>query len=80
MKAQLYREMSTDELESKVQELERHLFDLRSQATTEKLQDSRSVVNTRREIARIKTVLRQRQPAAAGKIEAGRQQQPAVRK
>jgi large subunit ribosomal protein L29 len=73
MKAQVYREMSTDELESKVQELKQHLFDLRSQATTEKLQDSRSVVNTRREIARIKTVLRQRQ------IEAGRQQ-PAVRK
>ena len=73
MKAQVYREMSTDELESKVQELEQRLFELRSQATTEKLQDCRSVVNTRREIARIKTVLRQRQ------IEAGRQQ-PAVRK
>ena len=74
MKAKLYREMSTDELESKVVELERHLFDLRSQATTEKLQDCRSVVNTRREIARIKTVVHQR------KIEAGKEQQPAVRK
>jgi len=36
MKAQVYREMSTDELESKIQELQRHVFDLRSQATTEK--------------------------------------------
>ena len=61
MKASLYREMSTDELESKVEELERHMFDLRSQAATEKLQDCKAVVNTRREIARIKTVLRQRQ-------------------
>ena len=61
MKAQVYREMSTDELESKIQELQRHVFDLRSQATTEKLQDCRAAINARREIARIKTVLRQRQ-------------------
>ena len=72
MKAGIYREMSTDELEHKVQELEKHLFDLRSQATTEKLQDCRSVVNTRREIARIKTVMRQRVIAAAEKAEAGK--------
>ena len=64
MKASLNREMSTDELENKVQEMQRHMFDLRSQAATEKLQDCRSVVNTRREIARIKTVLRQRQNEA----------------
>ncbi|MGD0573436.1 MAG: 50S ribosomal protein L29 [Sedimentisphaerales bacterium] len=61
MKAQVYREMSTDELESKIQELQRHVFDLRSQATTEKLQDCRAAINARREVARIKTVLRQRQ-------------------
>jgi large subunit ribosomal protein L29 len=64
MKAQLYREMSTDELEIKIKELEKHLFDLRSQAATEKLQDCKSVINTRREIARVKTVLRQRQLGA----------------
>ena len=61
MKAQVYREMSTDELEGKVQELQRHVFDLHSQATTEKLQDCRAAINARRDIARIKTVLRQRQ-------------------
>ena len=61
MKAGVYREMSTDELEVKVKELEKHLFDLRSQAATEKLQDCKSVINTRREIARLKTVLRQRE-------------------
>jgi large subunit ribosomal protein L29 len=64
MKANLYREMSTDELENKVQELERHIFDLRSQAATEKLQDCRAATNTRREIARIKTILRQREISA----------------
>lgn len=60
MKANLYREMSTDELENKVQELHRHIFDLRTQSATEKLQDCRAATNTRREIARIKTVLHQR--------------------
>lgn len=59
MKAQHYREMSPDELEGKLEELERHLFDLRSQAVTEKLENSRAVVNARREIARIKTIMRQ---------------------
>ena len=59
MKAQHYREMSPDELEAKLEELERHLFDLRSQAVTEKLENSRAVTNTRREIARVKTIIRQ---------------------
>ena len=59
MKAQHYREMSPDELQGKLQELERHLFDLRSQAVTDKLENSSAVVNARREIARVKTILRQ---------------------
>jgi len=59
MKAQHYREMSPDELEGKLQELERHLFDLRSQAVTEKLENSSAVINARREIARVKTIIRQ---------------------
>ena len=59
MKAQHYREMSPDELESKLEELQRHLFDLRSQAVTEKLENSKSVINVKRDIARIKTIMRQ---------------------
>ena len=57
MKAQHYREMSPDELEGKLDELERHLFDLRCQAVTEKLENSRAVTNVRRDIARIKTIM-----------------------
>ena len=71
MKAQVYREMSTDELEGKVQELQRHVFDLHSQATTEKLQDCRAAINARRDIARIKTVLRQREIEAKPAVKAG---------
>jgi large subunit ribosomal protein L29 len=60
MKAQQYREMSSNELEDTLDELQRHLFDLRSQAVTEKLENSKAVVNVRRDIARVKTIMRQR--------------------
>ena len=59
MKAQQYREMSTDELESKLQELQQHLFELRSLAVTEKLENSKAVLNVKRDIARLKTIIRQ---------------------
>ncbi len=59
MKAQHYREISQDELESELEELERHLFDLRSQAVTEKLENSKAVINVRRDIARVKTIMRE---------------------
>ena len=59
MKAQHYREMRPDELESKLEELQRHLFDLRSQAVTEKLENSKSVINVKRDIARLKTIMRE---------------------
>lgn len=59
MKAQHYREMSQDELESKLEELERHMFDLRSQSVTEKLENCKAVINVRRDIARVKTIMRQ---------------------
>ena len=57
MKAQEYRGMSSDELEHKLEELKRHLFDLRSQAVSETLEDSKSMRNTKHDIARVKTVL-----------------------
>jgi large subunit ribosomal protein L29 len=60
MKAQNYREMSLDEIESKLEELQKHLFDLRSQAVTEKLENSKALTNVKRDIARIKTVIREK--------------------
>jgi len=59
MKAQHYREMGLDELKSTLEELQRHLFDLRSQAVTEKLENSKAVTNVKRDIARLKTVMRE---------------------
>lgn len=52
--------MGADELEGKLEELQRHLFDLRAQAVTEKLENSKAVINTRRDIARIKTIIREK--------------------
>lgn len=60
MKAQEYREMSQEELVEKLEEQKKHLFALRSQSVTEKLENSRSIINTRRDIARIMTIIRQR--------------------
>ncbi len=59
MKAQQYREMNLDELEDKLEEMQRHLFDLRSQSVTEKLENSKALINVRRDIARIKTIMRE---------------------
>jgi large subunit ribosomal protein L29 len=60
VKAKQYREMSDDELQSTLEELQRRLFDLRSQSVTEKLENSKAIINTRREVARIKTLVRER--------------------
>jgi large subunit ribosomal protein L29 len=60
MKAGHYREMVAEELEIKLEELEKHLFDLRSQSVTEKLENSKAIINVKRDIARIKTIMRER--------------------
>ncbi|MCH7916837.1 MAG: 50S ribosomal protein L29 [Planctomycetes bacterium] len=60
MKAKQLREMAAGELEDKLLELQRKLFDMRSQAVTEKLENCHSVKNTRREIARVLTVLNEK--------------------
>jgi large subunit ribosomal protein L29 len=59
MKAKEYRELSPEELQDKLNEQKKHLYDLRSQSVTEKLDNSRSIKNARRYIARIMTVVRQ---------------------
>ena len=63
MKAKQYREMGIDELEGELEELQKHLFDLRAQAVTEKLENSKAIINTRRDIARVKTIIRERNQA-----------------
>jgi large subunit ribosomal protein L29 len=61
MKSQNYREMSQDELEATLEELQRRLFDLNVQAVTEKLENTKAITNVKRDIARIKTIMRESQ-------------------
>ncbi len=60
MKISEIREMSTEELHGELERLRRHLFDLRSQAVTEKLANPNLLTGARRDIARVFTVLRER--------------------
>jgi large subunit ribosomal protein L29 len=54
------RELNIEELHQELDRLRRHLFDLRSQAVTEKLEDPTQLTKTKREIARVLTVLQER--------------------
>ena len=64
------REKADDALRHELADNVKHLFDLRSQAITEKLEDPSQLRKTRKDIARIKTILRQRELDAARKTEA----------
>jgi large subunit ribosomal protein L29 len=64
MKLKEIRDKETDAVEAELKDRQKHLFDLRTQAVTEKLEDPSQLVKTRKDIARIKTVLRERQLAA----------------
>ncbi len=65
MTAKELKEKESDVLELELTNQTKHLFDLRSQATTEKLEDPTQIGKTRRTIARIKTLLHQRKLATA---------------
>ena len=69
MKAKLkeLRDKSVEDLQREIVEKQKHLFDLRSQAVTEKLEDPTQLTKTRKEIARIKTLIRERQLAETKK-------------
>ncbi len=60
MKISEIRELRVEELHAELERLRRHLFDLRSQAVTEKLADPTQLTKTKRDIARVSTILRER--------------------
>ncbi len=61
MKANEIREMSATELESKLLQLKKDLFTLRMQHATNHLDNPTKISAVRRDIARVKTVIRQKQ-------------------
>ena len=61
MKAAEIRNLSAAELETKLTELKKDLFMLRMQHATNHLDNPIKISNVRRDIARVKTVLREKQ-------------------
>jgi len=61
MKALEIRELRDDELRDKLDDAQKQLFSLRSQAVTENLENCHAIINVRRDIARIKTIMKERQ-------------------
>ena len=64
MKAKEIREMSAAELETKIAELKKDLFNLRLQHATNQLDNTNKITEVKRDIARVNTVLRELQLAA----------------
>ena len=61
MNALQIRELRLDELNEKLDDLHKQLFSLRAQAVTEKLENTNAVKNVKRDIARVKTIMRERE-------------------
>ena len=60
MRAGELRELSVDELSQKEQDLKEELFNLRFQRATGQLENLMRLTQVKRDIARVKTVLRQK--------------------
>ena len=69
MKVSEIKEMNPDELQGELETLERRLFEVRTQAVTEKLEDTSLRSKIRKDIARIKTVMREQKMATAAQAE-----------
>ncbi|MCI8439021.1 MAG: 50S ribosomal protein L29 [Oscillospiraceae bacterium] len=65
MKAKEIRKMSEAELGEKLVSLKKDLFFLRMQHATNQLQNPVKIAEVKRDIARVKTIIREQQNAAA---------------
>ena len=64
MKIKEGRELTAQELNTKLGELKKDLFNLRLQHATNQLDNPQKIVEVKRDIARVKTVLREKELAA----------------
>ncbi len=67
MKASEIRKMSAAELNEKLVSLKKDLFFLRMQHATNQLDNPVKIAEVKRDIARVKTIIREQQSAAAAK-------------
>ena len=64
MKIKEVRDMSAEQLNTKLLELKKDLFNLRLQHVTNQLDNPGKIADVKHDIARVKTVLRERELAA----------------
>ncbi len=69
MKAKEIRDLSVEELKEKEKEIGQELFNLRFQKATGQLGNTAMIGQTKKDLARVKTILREL--AIAGEIERG---------
>lgn len=67
MKAKELRELAEEELKEKAKELGQELFNLRFQKGTGQLGNTAMIPKTKRDLARVKTVLRELENAGTSK-------------
>ncbi len=65
MKAKELRELTVAELEAKIKELKSELFNLRFQHAINQLDNPHKIVDVKKDIARVMTVLRQKEADAS---------------
>ena len=69
MRADEVREMGTDDIAARIKELEEEQFRLKFRSATEPLEDPLRLRVVRRDLARLKTVLREQQLSQAAKAQ-----------
>jgi large subunit ribosomal protein L29 len=67
VKAEEIRDLSEVEIRERIAEIQEELFRLRFRAATAELENPMLLRNLRRDVARLQTVLRQREGAEAGR-------------
>lgn len=67
MKATEVRAMSVEDLEKKLADLKKDLFNLRLQNATNQLENPNRINDVKKDIARVKTIIREKQTASAGR-------------
>jgi len=83
MNAAEIRGLNTEEIKNKIDETHKALFNLRFQAASGQLEDFNRVTVLRRDVARLKTILRERELAARaglGETDQAQAAEPAPRR
>jgi large subunit ribosomal protein L29 len=69
LKASAMRDMTVDEIQVRIAELREEMFNLRFRNTMKQLDNPLKIRESRREMARLLTVLREKESAAPPKVE-----------